>query len=417
MEKTREERLAMLADLMYIGCGLSIWGFDTNGRLYYSTCPHEEETLFLFQNRGFMAYALEQINRERVPFVMGDALGLLWVGEYAPLSSNGMEMLVVLGPVCSWPLSTEKLRDTLRQTGWTLALQERSLEILREVPVLSVNSLHQYIKMLHYSITEETISPSRFRYQDVNGEKEERGGVDREPVASDEYEQDLIREKTIFQCVREGNLHYAQIIDRENKDAMPWDLQLDDPLREPKDMALLLADLCRRAAVEGNLPIQRAREMEKNYIRRIEKSSTLAEVLKTQQDLLEEYVTCVYRFQSRDAVVSGPVQKACDYIRTHFTGELSLKAIAKHVGYTEYYLSRKFQRETGMKIGEYIKAVRLEYAKVWLVTTEKSIQEISEKAQFGTRNYFSRVFREREGMTPQEYRERANRIQKSGPFK
>ena len=42
-----------------------------------------------------------------------------------------------------------------------------------------------------------------------------------------------------------------------------------------------------------------------------------------------------------------------------------------------------------------------------LISTEKSIQEISELLQFCSRNYFSRVFKEKEGISPQEYRERS----------
>lgn len=61
----------------------------------------------------------------------------------------------------------------------------------------------------------------------------------------------------------------------------------------------------------------------------------------------------------------------------------------------------------GIKLLDYIKKVRLSYAKVWLLTNEKSIQEISEILQFSTRNYFTKVFKAQEGITPAEYRERA----------
>ena len=75
------------------------------------------------------------------------------------------------------------------------------------------------------------------------------------------------------------------------------------------------------------------------------------------------------------------------------------------MGYTEYYLSRKFQQEMGIRLLDYIKNVRLEYAKVWLLSTDKSIQEISEQLRFGTRNYFTRVFKEKTGKTPAAYRD------------
>ena len=64
----------------------------------------------------------------------------------------------------------------------------------------------------------------------------------------------------------------------------------------------------------------------------------------------------------------------------------------------------------GIRLSDYIRDTRLEYAKIWLVSTEKSIQEISDLLQFCSRNYFSRVFKEKEGMSPQEYRQRAKAI-------
>ncbi len=77
------------------------------------------------------------------------------------------------------------------------------------------------------------------------------------------------------------------------------------------------------------------------------------------------------------------------------------------MGYTEYYFARKFQEETGVRLLDYIKQTRLDYAKILLSTTNLSIQQISEKLQFGTRNYFTRIFKEHVGTSPTEYRDNA----------
>ncbi|MEE3378171.1 MAG: helix-turn-helix transcriptional regulator, partial [Lachnospiraceae bacterium] len=74
------------------------------------------------------------------------------------------------------------------------------------------------------------------------------------------------------------------------------------------------------------------------------------------------------------------------------------------VGEAEYYLTRNFQNEKGVRRIDYIKYARLEYAKVCLLSTERSVEEISDLLQFSSRNYFTRVFREKTGMTPTEFR-------------
>ena len=416
MEKTTEERLAMLANYLYIGGEISLWGFGEDGYLYYTTCPYEKEMLLFFKDRGCLAYALDRKEEDTVPFIMSDELGLVWVGEFAELTGSKMRMLVVLGPFFDRAMSAEEIDRGLRKVDAPLSSRSRFRDILRKLPVLPVGMMNQYIRMLHYGITDETIDPGKFVFQAVdphgNAREDEELSAGNEHHFT-EYERALGREGIIAQCIREGNLNFREIIDEENKWALPLDLNLGDPVREAKDTVLLFSDLCCRSAIEGKLPVKTAKEIQRKYIRRIEKCSTITELMKTNRDLLEEYVTSVYEFISRDNAVSVPIRTCCDYIRAHFMEELDLKTLAKNIGYTEYYLSRKFQKEMGMKIWDYIKSVRLEYAKVWLVTTEKSIQEISEKMQFGTRNYLSRVFRDKEGMTPQEYRERAKSIGKT----
>ena len=57
-----------------------------------------------------------------------------------------------------------------------------------------------------------------------------------------------------------------------------------------------------------------------------------------------------------------------------------------------------------MGIDDFIKEKKIEKAKVLLSSTHIPIYEISEKLSFGTRNYFSEIFRKTTGLTPLEYR-------------
>ena len=104
-------------------------------------------------------------------------------------------------------------------------------------------------------------------------------------------------------------------------------------------------------------------------------------------------------------MISQSTKKACDYIRANVKNLLSVEEIAGEVGYTPYYFNRKFYAEMGIRVSDYIKQARCEYAKVELLTTQKSIQDISDSLNFGTRSYFSRVFHETVNMTPAAYRE------------
>jgi AraC-like DNA-binding protein len=103
--------------------------------------------------------------------------------------------------------------------------------------------------------------------------------------------------------------------------------------------------------------------------------------------------------------LSRAVRDCREYIRMNYTNPLTTEEIARHCGYTEYYLTRKFSREMGMKMADYIRTVRLNAAKVMLLTSRKDIQQISEELQFGSRSYFDRVFRQEVGISPRQFRE------------
>jgi AraC-like DNA-binding protein len=101
---------------------------------------------------------------------------------------------------------------------------------------------------------------------------------------------------------------------------------------------------------------------------------------------------------------SNEIRKCCDYIRLSVERKIRTADLASLAGYTEYYLSEKFKKETGVSLNTYIRNVKTERAKVLLETTDLSIREIAYRLAFNTPNYFIQSFRETVGMTPAQYR-------------
>ena len=84
--------------------------------------------------------------------------------------------------------------------------------------------------------------------------------------------------------------------------------------------------------------------------------------------------------------------------------KLEISSLAALVGYSDYYLTEKFKKETGQSIHQYIKKARINRAKMLLLSTNQSIQQIADHLAFATPNYFIRCFREEEGVTPAQFR-------------
>ena len=99
------------------------------------------------------------------------------------------------------------------------------------------------------------------------------------------------------------------------------------------------------------------------------------------------------------------VETAKEYIRAHFTGDLSLEHLAREIDISPYYLSKLFKEIEGVNYIDYVTSLRIEYAKTVLNESGKSIKEICCDVGYSDPNYFSRIFKKWTGVTPTEYRE------------
>jgi len=100
------------------------------------------------------------------------------------------------------------------------------------------------------------------------------------------------------------------------------------------------------------------------------------------------------------------IQKAINYIREHCQEEISLTSVADYVRLNPTYFSRFFKEETGCSFVEYLKRLRIEKAKELLRTSNLKIYEICEALGYQSVQYFSTLFKNMVGVTPQEYREK-----------
>lgn len=97
-------------------------------------------------------------------------------------------------------------------------------------------------------------------------------------------------------------------------------------------------------------------------------------------------------------------------ITEHYAEEITLSGVAADAAISEGYLSKLFKRVTGMGFKEYLITVRIYNAKLLLKNSTKSVSEIAFACGFNDSNYFSKMFRERAGCTPLQYRKEHRQI-------
>jgi len=100
------------------------------------------------------------------------------------------------------------------------------------------------------------------------------------------------------------------------------------------------------------------------------------------------------------------VNKACEYVRENFSRDLTLEDAASVVGISQYYLSKVFKQVKKMNFVDYLSLIRIEKAKELLKNPSLSINEVSSMVGYSDANYFSRVFKKIEKISPSDYRTR-----------
>lgn len=93
-----------------------------------------------------------------------------------------------------------------------------------------------------------------------------------------------------------------------------------------------------------------------------------------------------------------------DYIDSHYTEELTLDNIADFSGFSKYHFTRLFKQYTDSTFYDYLIYRRIKAAEELLANPELSITEIALQSGFSSISTFNRIFKQKKGCTPSEYR-------------
>ncbi len=124
------------------------------------------------------------------------------------------------------------------------------------------------------------------------------------------------------------------------------------------------------------------------------------------QDQFRQLLNYIARESDRDFGADDTLHKARNYLESNFDKPLNLDKVAGEVGLSSSYLSRSFKQKFGVSFTDYLNQLRLDRSKRLLRHSNKNIGEIAEEVGFNDGNYFSKVFKREEGVTPTEYRKK-----------
>lgn len=116
-----------------------------------------------------------------------------------------------------------------------------------------------------------------------------------------------------------------------------------------------------------------------------------------------ELLILIYRHMDETYMpmcLNESMKQAILYIRQHYQEDISMKDVARNLGFGERYLRKLFSQYLNMSPVAYINEIRVNKAIELLSITEMSVKEVCFKCGFKSPQYFSRVFKKQMGASP-----------------
>jgi AraC-like DNA-binding protein len=120
--------------------------------------------------------------------------------------------------------------------------------------------------------------------------------------------------------------------------------------------------------------------------------------------LLSKILSVTRNQEFAGKTIERTIRKACLFCRENLNTNVNIEKLASdlNVGYS--YFRQMFRKYTGISPTQYHLSLRIQRAKDLLVSSEMSFKEIAIELGFESYFYFSRIFKDKTGESPMEFR-------------
>lgn len=216
--------------------------------------------------------------------------------------------------------------------------------------------------------------------------------------------------------LREKLLHAIQIGDKDlmreyeiDSNQLFGEVQLNilnrvpnDKVRSYKNILLSHNTLYSYSAERGGLSAWQCHFISEKYAIMIEHTATMSELDKIHSNMLREYCDPTIRKSTSENLTI--VEKAEKYIEMNFSEDISMEEMARKLHVHPSHLMRSFKKEKGTTISYYRNVRRIQEAKELILFSNLTMTEIAIIVGFSNSQYFSKFFKEVEGVTPLEFK-------------
>ena len=212
-----------------------------------------------------------------------------------------------------------------------------------------------------------------------------------------------------FGSIENGDLIQLEKSMQEDYDGTIGTL-VKDPLRNLKNLGIVLVTLASRAAIRGGLSPEISFSLSDSYIQQIEECKDLALVAPLAHKAEFQYAEMVHEIKEKQKGIlkkqkNPRINKCKDFIFSHLHDRITLEDLAAEADCNPNYLSQLFKECEGISISGYILQEKINRAKNLLIYSDYSYIEIATYLGFSSQSHLGTQFKKHTGYTLRQYRE------------
>lgn len=325
------------------------------------------------------------------------SIDIFWEDDvyYARVLRKGIQGWILAGPVQTVVGAAPALK---------IAQKHKIQAASYRLPYCELKTFLEAMKLLLYEETGEKVCLSElYTKQQPEPEQQkffekkrwmEKGGHLHNPY---QHEQKKLG------SIRAGNL---KLLEECQDEVWPGEIgQLaDNPLRQEKNLSIVVISIACRAAIDGGVAPQKAFSMSDVFISNIERMTQVLPIQAAVVEYEREFARAVEQVK-HDSEHNRYVERAKEYVAEHIDESIRVVQIGEALGINENYLTGLFHKYEGITLQHYIRKEKVRQAKELLLYSSYSCSEIAALLCFSTQSHFSSAFKREVGMTPAKYRE------------
>lgn len=325
------------------------------------------------------------------------SIDIFWEDDvyYARVRRKGIQGWILAGPVQTVVGAAPALK---------IAQKHKIQAASYRLPYCELKTFLEAMKLLLYEETSEKVCLSElYTKQQPEPEQQkffekkrwmEKGGHLHNPY---QHEQKKLG------SIRAGNL---KLLEECQNEVWPGEIgQLaDNPLRQEKNLSIVVISIACRAAIDGGVAPQKAFSMSDVFISNIERMTQVLPIQVAVVEYEREFARAVEQVK-HDSEHNRYVERAKEYVAEHIDESIRVVQIGEALGINENYLTGLFHKYEGITLQHYIRKEKVRQAKELLLYSSYSCSEIAALLCFSTQSHFSSAFKREVGMTPAKYRE------------